>query len=150
MPTSFNQAYRAMLELFRERWASGTTSIVSYVPEVYYQQESLNVDVRNTRYFASVFIKNNSSRQRGFRNSQGSRLYTTNGDVNINIFCPRVDNQFYNRGVLLAELARGSYRGRTASGGIWFREFYINDLGNRETGFYVFNVNGLYEYDEVV
>ena len=148
MPTSFSSAYRVILGLFNTNWSSGSASIVTYVPEVVYQQESLNQQVNNSRYFAYASLRNTSSSQRALRNSAGNRLFTTFGEVNIYVYCPRLDNQFYDRGVRLSELARDSYRGVVGEGGIWFREFVINDLANAIKGFYVFYVNGIYQYDE--
>lgn len=148
MPTTYSEAYDTITNKLILDWATNAANIVGTMtpaPELRF------TDVEKGEipegYFARFTMQPVFERQRTFRNGEDQR-YQSSGVIIIQVFAPRSDQQGAERQRLLAEVARGIFRGKTFDGCIWFRNVRINRL-DAEAKYLRTNVVMEYEFDEI-
>lgn len=137
--------------LFYEKWKAETTSIVGYIPKVYWQGVEERETPDSSKFWARLSRQTVGEEQATLSNCEGlpgQKKYEAYGLVFIQIFCPKSETQAFNLGKLLAKVARNSFRGKRTPGGIWFRNVRINELEPEEL-YERFNVVTEYEYNEL-
>lgn len=145
--TEYEEAIDEMFALFNIAWQAGTSSIVSYIPEIQWPGVEPAVKQDASKYWCRVSQRTVSEEQSCLKNSEGVTTYTAEGNVFIQLFCPRSDSQSMQLGRKLAVVARNAFRGKTTSGKVWFRNCRIKELDPEEK-YNRFNVVCDYQYDE--
>jgi len=77
----------------------------------------------------------------------GRRRYTAAGLVFVQMFAPAT-SEGTTKNDLLAHVAKLAFRGKTADGGIWFRNARVNELKPEES-FFRLNVVAEFEFNEI-
>lgn len=148
MTTTYVEAIDQMFSLFNSAWNAETTAIVGYVPEVRWPGVEEPGTPDASKYWARVSQQTVIEEQTTIGDSNGKRRYTASGLIFVQIFCPKSEAAAMENGRNLAVIARNSFRGKTTSGKVWFRNARINELAPEESA-YRFNVVAEYEYDEI-
>lgn len=148
MATDYVTAIDEMFSLFYEAWLAQSSDVVGYVPEVRWPgvEEPQTPDF--SKYWLRVSQQTVIEEQTALAGSDSKRRYTASGLIFVQLFCPKSEADAMENGRKLAVVARNSFRGKTTSGKVWFRNARINELTPEESA-YRFNVVAEYEYDEV-
>jgi hypothetical protein len=148
MATDYVTAIDEMFSLFNEAWLAQSSDVVGYVPEVRWPgvEEPQTPDF--SKYWLRVSQQTVIEEQTALAGSDSKRRYTASGLIFVQLFCPKSEAVAMENGRKLAVIARNSFRGKTTSGKVWFRNARINELAPEESA-YRFNVVAEYEYDEV-
>lgn len=148
MTLTYPQATDEIKSFFWSDWNSvKTSSIVGYVPKVFWQGITEPDPPDSDAFWARFSIQTVFEEQSGLSGGDLSRRYTTSGLIFIQIFCPKSESRGFEFGQQLASVGRASFRGRSTPGGVWFRNVRINEL-NPEQLCYRFNVVSEFEFDE--
>lgn len=150
MTATYTQAVDAMFALFKQAWDAGAATIVGSAPAIYWQGVEPVSGPPSDVYWCRVSTQNVMEKQAtlGDPSGVGKHRYTAMGLVFVQVFCPMTDAQATDKGRRLAELARNAFRGKEATGGVWFRNVRINELPPEED-LYRFNIVAEYQFDDV-
>lgn len=148
MTATYLTAQDAIFGQFNTDWAAGATAIVGYIPRVFFQGVTREDKPEPNKHFVRVSVQTVSDRQVTFRGADGLRRYRTDGLVIVQLFAPVSEAGGWRKCQRLAVLARDVYRGRTASGNIWFRNVRLNELPP-ENAWDRINVIAEYQFDEL-
>lgn len=148
MTTNYVDAIDQMFSLFNSAWNAETMAIVGYVPDVRWPGVEEPGTPDASKYWARVSQQTVIEEQSTISDDNGKRRYTASGLIFVQLFCPKSEAAAMENGRKLAIIARNSFRGKTTSGKVWFRNARINELAPEESA-YRFNVVAEYEYDEV-
>lgn len=98
------------------------------------------------RPFFQVFLRHRTGQRAAFPSADGQSMYRRDGDVTIQCFHPigRGLSDSYADAKVLAD----AFEGQATSGGIWFRNVRINEIG-RDGQFNQLNVIAEFIYDEI-
>lgn len=146
-----SQAVDEMFALFNAAWASQTPAIAGYAPEVRWQGVEEPDSVDGSKFWVRISTQHVFEEQKTFSTEvagSGKRRYEVSGLVFVQLFCPKSNPRAFEVGRLLAEVARGAFRGKSTPGNVWFYNVRINELDPEEL-FFRFNVVGEFEYDEI-
>lgn len=96
--------------------------------------------------FFQVFVRHRTGRNAGFPSANNQAMYRREGDVTIQCFHPvgRGLSSSYADAKVFAD----AFEGQATSGGIWFRNTRINEIG-KDGQFYQLNVVTEFNYDEI-
>jgi hypothetical protein len=152
LSATYKQARDEMLALFNAAWSVETLTVLDEIPEIRWQgKEKKELPSREdfwcristqSVYESQITLSENVT-------ELGSRRYESSGLVFVQIFCPKVKKDSYEKGILLAEIAKNAFRGKkTSPGNVWFRNVRINNVEPEEL-WYRFNVIAEFEYDEI-
>ena len=114
-------------------------------PNIYW--ESVAGDrATNDEPFFQVFLRHRTGGQAGFPSATGAAMYRREGDITIQCFHP------IGRGLSSAyadaKVFSDAFEGKSTSGGIWFRNVRINEIG-RDGQFNQLNLIVEFVYDEI-
>jgi len=146
---SYTNAINSIFSLFLTAWSAGTPAITTTAPKVYWPgvQEPASID--GSKFWARVSQQTVIESQTALAGGDtGKKRYTAQGLIFVQIFCPKSDSANFQKGRLLAVVARDSFRGKTTTENVWIRNARINELSSEES-FHRFNVVVEYEYDEI-
>jgi hypothetical protein len=148
MSVAYPNAIDEMFSLFLAAWNTGTLSVLSEVPKVFWQgiTEEESPDVNS--YWCRVSQQTVEEVQSTLSDNEGKRRYETAGLIFVQIFCPKSDDSAMGNGRKLAVIARNAFRGKTTESKIVFRNARINELTPDDNSLR-FNVVAEYEYDEI-
>lgn len=144
-----NAARDEIFTLFKNAWDL-SIAIAGYVPEIDYQGMQPLAPPDVSKHWCRVSIQTVGEHQASLANDggmPGTRTYTTFGLIFIQIFSPRSASNAFEEGILLGQIAKAAFRGKTTPGKIWFRNVRLNELAP-ENSFYRLNVVAEFEYDE--
>jgi hypothetical protein len=147
MTTTYVEAIDQMFALFNTAFNAGAPSIVGYWPLIRWPGIGESATPDASKFWCRVSQQTVHEEQSTLR-ADNKRRYTADGLVFVQLFCPKSDIEAMEKGRLLAVLARDSFRGKTTSGKVWFRNARINELPPEESA-YRFNIIAEYEYDEI-
>jgi len=138
MPQSYtySEAYDAMLALFKSAWDPTGH-------RVFWDNKEKGRET-DTSTYAVVQVNYGGANQASLGGT-GNRTFKRNGVVLIMIYAQAGEG--LSEGHAAAKVAADAFEGQ-ASGGIWFRNVRINEIG-REGSFYQINVLAEFEYDEI-
>jgi len=148
MTTTYVEAIDQIFSLFNSAWVANSSAIAGYVPEVRWPGVEETGTPDASKFWARVSQQTVLEEQATLSDNNGKRRYTADGLIFVQLFCPKSDVEAMDKGRKLAVIARNSFRGKTTSGKVWFRNARINELAPEESA-YRFNVVAEYEYDEV-
>ena len=96
--------------------------------------------------FFQVFLRHRTGQNAGFPSSVGTSRYRRDGDVTIQCFHP------VGKGLSAAyddaKVFVDAFEGKSAPGGIWFRNVRVNEIG-RDGQFNQLNIIVEFIYDEI-
>lgn len=137
--------------LIKEAWELQSSDIVGYIPELRWQ----GIQYRNlpdtSKYWARVSIQTIFEEQASLSNGvglAGKRRFESSGLVFVQIFCPKSDARAFEKGKLLAVIARDAFRGKSTESAIFFRNVRIQEIP-QEDNFERLNIVAEFEYDEI-
>jgi hypothetical protein len=138
MSLTYQQARDEIFEVFKQAW--DTTGY-----EVHYE------DVRKQRSkdeepWAVVTLKHAAGFQSTLSGSVGNKTFTRLGFVTIQIFTP--NGKGLQEAYDLAKVVSDAFEGVSTSGGVWFRNVRLNEIG-RDGEFFQLNVVVEFRYDEI-
>lgn len=151
MTTTYVNAIDEMFALFNAAWQNNTSAIVGYVPTLYWPGIIPEDTPDASKYWGRVSQQTVTEEQSTLSNDEGlpgSKCFTINGLIFVQLFCPVSDVSAMQTGRLLAVVAKKAFRGKTTSSGVVFRNARINEL-SPENNAIRFNVVAEYEYDEI-
>jgi len=148
MTTTYVEAIDEMFSLFNDAWLGQSAAVVSHVPVVRWPGVEEPGTPDAAKFWARVSQQTVLEEQSTISDDNGKRRYTASGLIFVQLFCPKSEPAAMENGRKLAVIARNSFRGKTTSGKVWFRNARINELAPEESA-YRFNVVAEYEYDEV-
>lgn len=150
LPT-YQEAIDEISAFFYNAWSAGTTSIVGYIPKIFWdgQEESIKpyVDKFHVRFKIKSTLESQVTLQ-GNVDGGGARRYNNKGFVMIDIYSPVSQS---NHIVLLNELSvlsRDAFRGKRTASGVVFNNATIKNIGAVDT-FYNNIVISDYNYDTI-
>jgi len=151
MTTGYSNAIDEIYGLFNVAWLAGTTAIVGYIPQIYWQGNETNDLPEIDKYYVRFNIKPVLEQQKTLSNvvdGIGKKRYNNVGMLFANIFTPLSDVTHMEKGRSLAELGRNAYRGKTTAGGIFFRNATIEEFSHSDK-YFNFRVVAEYDYDDI-
>lgn len=138
MTLTFAQARDEILTLFKTAWdATGH--------EAFYEDVKKQRD--NTQDpWAWVILRHATGGQTALNGNAGERMFSRLGFVQVSVYTAIGGGlqDSYD----LAKVVADAYEGASTSGGVWFRNVRINEIG-RDGEFFIVNVIVDFEYDEV-
>lgn len=140
MSLTFAEAQDEMLAAVKAAYDS-----ISGDKEIYW--EAVAGDrATDDRPFFQVFLRHRTGRNAAFPSASNQAKYRREGDVTVQCFHPvgRGLSDAYADAKVFAD----SFEGQATSGGIWFRNTRINEIG-RDGEFYQMNVITEFVYDEI-
>lgn len=151
MTVNYPQATDEINKLFNDAWTSGAPSLTTYVPEIRWYGNEKAALPNGSQFWVRHSIQNVSEEQTTVSTCEGrpgQTRYTGYGLVFMQLFCPKSIANSLFLGRQLAMVAKNAYRSKKTDGGVWFRNFRINEL-DAEEPYYRLNIIGEYEYDEL-
>ena len=146
-----SEARDEIFTLFKTTWDAGSPSLVGYVPTIEWQGVQPRGTPVASKHWCRASLQNVSEGQASLSISEGApgrKRYTAFGLVFVQIFSPRSEANGFENGLLLSQVAKGAFRGKTTPGKVWFRNVRMQEL-EPEDSFYRLNVVAEFEYDEV-
>jgi len=149
MTTTYSNAIDEINAMFWTDWNSVKTSdLAGYVPEVRWQHVEGVAPPDGSKFWARVSSQTAFEEQTALAGNDGARRYTASGIVIVQLYCPKSLSRAGEIGRKLAEVARNSFRGKSTSSSVWFRNARINELAPEEN-VYRFNIVAEFNYDEM-
>lgn len=146
--TTYPAVVDAMFAMVLADWQAGAPGIVGTIPEVRWQgDESPQAPAVGT-YWLRVTEQLVIEQQTSLSGSTGQKLYTSQGLIYAQVFCPSSDPPSYTNGRFLARLCRNTFRKREPGDLVWFRNAKIVPVG-LSGAWYQFNVSATYQFDEI-
>lgn len=143
-----SEARDEIFAIFTNAWSAGSAAVTTYIPKIEYQ----GLQSRNTpdtaKHWCRISIQTVSENQASFARNAGEKKFTAFGLVYVQIFSPHSENNGFQKGLLLGQVAKNAFRGESTPGGVWFRNVRINEL-SPEDSFHRLNVVAEYEHDEL-
>lgn len=148
MSTNFEDASDAMKFLFWDYWRALTPALNGgVVVSVRWQGVTYDGPPPVTKPYATHTIRHAKSQQITF-GPPGQRRFLRPGVIAVQVFTPLANSQGLSLAEKLAIIARDAYEGKATTGGIWFRNARINEVGPDGT-WYQQNMVVEFEYDEI-
>ena len=146
---TYEEAIDEIFSVFRQMWkdpVNGPEAIVGYQPKVLWPGIQEPDKPEKDKFWARISQVTISDDQTAFCGDMDA-LFTNDGILIVNLFCPMSNNDGFTNGRKISTLIRDAYRSVKTPGGAWFRNPRIQEL-DPEAHFYRFNVIVEYEYDE--
>lgn len=153
MTTKPHTARDAIFGMLNTAWATKTTSIVGYVPEIRWQGYETGEPPANDKFWiraGTYLVDTNQSSYAMAEHTVSGVRYTTDGLFIAQVFAPMspaAAQNSYRKGELLAELIQCIYMSAETNNGVWFRRPQIETLDNDGTR-YRWNVNVQFTFDQ--
>lgn len=138
MTLSYQEARDEILDVFKTAWDT-TGYPVHY--EDFRKQRS-----EDEESWATVTMKHSSGFQSTLSGIAGSKTFSRLGFLAIQIFTP--SGKGLQEAYDLAKVVSDAFEGASTSGGVWFRNVRLNEVG-RDGEFFQLNVVVEFRYDEV-
>jgi len=140
MSLTFAEAQDEMLAVVKAAYDS-----ISGDKEIYW--EAVAGDrATDDRPFFQVFLRHRSGSNAGFPSANNRAMYRREGDITVQCFSPV--GRGLSEGYADAKVFTDSFEGQSTSGGIWFRNTRVNEIG-RDGEFFQMNVITEFVYDEI-
>ena len=139
---TYSDAIAEMFAVFKDIWDVKAVQILGYLPPVIWQGVQVPIDKSN--YWASVTQRTFSETQSALNTA---RMFTAQGVLFIDIYCPRESPDARSNGRLLATAVKNAYKSPQTN--TWFRNSTIQEQGLVNNAV-KFTVVVQYEYDEEV
>lgn len=154
MSATYPQAIDEIFALFKAAWDANAASIVGSAvpPTIIWKGVEPKDGPPINEFFARIATQQVGEPQSTFKSGvaeDSSRRYTANGLVIVQLFLPMSDSQAMRKGLLLGQMVKEAFRGKSTASCVWFRNARINDAIPPEENLYRLNVIAEYEYDEV-
>ena len=147
MPLTYDAAADEIYGLLNDAWQAGAAAFnEGEVPRIvwpYKSESAPSVDTVWARVSRQTVREGQSTLQ-----DDGSKRYTSDGLLFVQIFAPLRDGKAGWRLQRLAMLARDCFRGQSTPGGVWFRNMRIQEL-KPDAKSYQIKVVTEYQYDEI-
>lgn len=118
---------------------------LSGTPDIFWEAVAGDRATTNEPFF-QVFLRHRTGRNDGFPSANGQAKYRRDGDVTIMCFHPV--GAGLSASYASAKVFADAFEGQATTGGIWFRNVRINEIG-RDGQFYQLNVVAEFIYDEI-
>lgn len=115
-------------------------------PEVVYDDAPGSIPRTKTSKWCRATIRHAVSGQASLTNSQGVRKWVRSGTLSVQVFTP--SGTGLGLSDRIASTIRGAYEGFATSGGVWFRNARVSEIGDDGTWYQV-NVLVDFEYHEI-
>lgn len=148
MTTDYVAAVDEMFALFDAAFTANAPAVVGYMPDIRWQGINEGTTPDASKYWCRVSQQTVEEEQSTLADKDGKKRYTATGLIFVQLFGPIADVEAFEKGRLLAVIARNVFRGKSTSGKVWFRNARIRELPNEESAVR-FNVVAEYEYDEI-
>lgn len=96
--------------------------------------------------WARVTIKHGVSAQASLAGAVGTRRFRRTGTLAVQVFTP--PGEGLSGATDLPKIVQDAYEGVSTTGGVWFRDVSINEIGP-DGDFFQTNVVAFFEYDEI-
>lgn len=148
MPTNMIDATDDIKSLFWVAWQANAPALNnSAVPKVFWDGE-IELDNRPMDApWASVVVRHQDAPQSSLSGETGKKRYTRFGTVFVQVFVPLTLDQRLSLAQSLAIIVEDSYKGKSTTSGVWFRNVRTNEVGPTEA-WYQTNIMANFEYDE--
>lgn len=149
--TDYPQAMSAIKAQFYTAWVAGSAAIAGYVPEIRWADNELAPLPDGSKIWCRHSVQSVFEEQTNVSvcdPALGKRRYTNTGLVFVQIFIPKTLANGDSLANQLAVLARNCYRGKVATGEVWFRNARINNIPPEDL-YYRRNAVSEYEFDEI-
>ena len=143
MPCDYPTAIDEICTRIKTDWDSGTTAIIGYIPQVYWNWLDKGVIPDPTKFWARVVIQTVATEQ----SALAARRFTSYGVVSISIFGPKAHPVGNIQTRALASYILQSFR--KCPNIVKFRDATITEKAS-ENGCIRCDVVSRFEYDEVV
>lgn len=140
MSLTFSQANDELLATVKAAYDS-----ISGDKEIYWESVAGDRATDNRRFF-QVFVRHRTGQNAGFPSASGSSKYRRDGDVTIQCF--HTVGYGLSDSYVDAKVFADAFEGKSTSGGIWFRNVRINEVG-RDGQFNQLNLIAEFVYDEI-
>lgn len=144
------QARDQIFTLLKTAWASGAPGAVAsaYTPALYYQgQEPLTAPPMNLAH-GKVTLTHVTGRQTSLASSDSTKRWTRGGIIIVQCLAPISSGKGLTIAESLAVVANNAFEGKTTTGGAWFRNCRLNEVGPKD-GWFAINAITDFLYDEV-
>ena len=139
MSLTYAEARDEMLALFLTYWNANASG----PPPVEYWDQVVDPKAEAVTEWARVTVRHNT----GGNDALGNRLRARAGIVTVQVFTTFGDG--LSTSDALAKVATDAFHGKSTSGGVWFRNVRLNEIG-RDGKWFQVNVVADFEYNEVV
>lgn len=126
-----------MLTLFKTAWDTTTY-------QAHYESVRLQRDTTQDPW-AEVFVRHTAGYQATLSSTLGSRIFRREGVIQVRIFIAQGSG--LSDAYTLAKVVADAYEGARTSGGAWFRNVRVNEVG-RDGEFLQVDVTVDFQYDE--
>ena len=138
MSLTFAQANDQILTVFKTAWDA--TTYQAFYESVRDQRED------GTDPWAEVYLRHTAGRQATLSSASGSRMFRREGTLSVRIHT--VQGNGLQTAYGLAKVVSDAFEGSSTTGGVWFRDVRINEVG-RDGEFHITDVLIDFEYDEI-
>lgn len=149
---NLSQAVDSIYNRFYTEWVLSSESVAGYVPTVVFSgcESGDDPSGENTTWvrISANFVDESQTSLSDCVASPGKRRYTCSGVVFVQVFVPRSVSGGHALSRALAEVAQKAFRGKTTSGGVWYKNARVNTLPP-EDAFFRHNAVAEFEFDIV-
>jgi hypothetical protein len=148
--TTYPAAVDVMYGMLYGDWQSQAARIIGQetAPEMRYQGIEYAKPPAVTAFWSRLSEQLVIESQASLAGSNGSKIYTSQGLIYAQIFCPQAVPGATDTGRLLAYMMRNTLRKRVTDETVWFRDATIVPVG-LDSGWFQFNVKAKYQFDEL-